>query len=158
MSFHGLDTPGAATSLVARDYMRRYGATSEELGAVAVTFRKHANLNPNAIMHDRTMTIDEYMESRLISPPFRLFDYCLTNEGSNALILTTVERASALKKPPVFITGIQGVQTDRDDFMMFARPGMGVSFQTEYDYVAPPQTSLRDGRCHAARCRCALYV
>ena len=43
--------------------MRRYGATSEELGQVAVAFRKHAQLNPNAIMRDRPMTIDDYMES-----------------------------------------------------------------------------------------------
>ncbi len=139
VSYHGLDTPGAATALLARDYMRRYGATNEELGTVAVTFRKHANLNPHALMYERPMTIDDYMESRLISPPFRLFDYCLTNEGSCVLILTTAERARALKKPPVFITGMQGVQTSRDDFSMFARPGLGVGFQTEYEYIAPPQ-------------------
>jgi acetyl-CoA acetyltransferase len=139
VDYHGLDTPGAGSSLIARDYMRRYGATNEELGTVAVTQRKHANLNPHAIMHERPMTPDDYMESRLISPPFRLFDYCLTNEGSCALILTTAERARDLKQPPVFLSGMQGVQTSRDDFSMFARPGMGVSFQTEYEYTAPSQ-------------------
>ena len=139
VGYHGLDTPGSATSLVARDYMRRYGATSEELGAVAVAFRKHAQLNPNAIMYGRPMTMDDYMESRFISPPFRLFDYCLTNEGSIALIVTTVERARALKQQPVFITGIQGIQCDRDSYVMFARPGMGVGFQSEYDYKYVPQ-------------------
>ena len=143
VGFMGLDTPGAATSLVARDYMRRYGATSEELANVAVTFRKHANLNPQAIMRDKKMTADDYMESRFISPPFRLFDYCLRNDGSNALILTTVERARALKKAPVFMTGIQGIQSDRDCYVMFARPGMGVGFQTEYDY-APPRQKVYD--------------
>ena len=136
---YGLDTPGAATSLVARDYMRRYGATSEELGTVAVTFRKHAQLNPHAIMYGKPMTIDDYMESRFISPPFRLFDYCLTNEGSNAFILTSVERARSLKKAPVFLTGIQGIQSDRDSYVMFARPGMGVGFQAEYDDPPPRQ-------------------
>jgi len=139
VGYHGLDTPGSATALVARDYMRRYGATSEELGTVAVTFRKHAQLNPQAIMHDRPMTLDDYMESRMISPPFRLFDYCLTNEGCCALILTTVERARALKQPPVYITGAQGVQVDRDSYIMFARPGLGVGFQEEYEFKYVPQ-------------------
>ncbi len=139
VDYHGLDTPGAGSSLIARDYMRRYGATSEDLGTVAVTSRRHANLNPHAIMHGRPMTIDDYMESRLISPPFRIFDYCLTNEGSCALILTTRERADALGGQPVFLSGMQGIQTSRDDFSMFARPGMGVSFQSEYEYTAPPQ-------------------
>ena len=143
VGYHGLDTPGAATSLVARDYMRRYGATSEELGTVAVTFRKHAQLNPHAIMFGRPMTLDDYMESRFISPPFRLFDYCLTNEGANAFIITTPERAKAMKKEPVYITGIQGIQADRDSYIMFARPGMGVGFQREYD-APPPRQKVYD--------------
>ncbi|MEX2446780.1 MAG: thiolase family protein, partial [Dehalococcoidia bacterium] len=139
VSFHGLDTPGSSTSLVAREYMRRYGATSEELGTVATTFRKHAQLNPKAIMRDRPMTLDDYLESRFISPPFRLFDYCLTNEGSVAMILTTVERARALKQQPVFIGGLQGIQASRNDHIAFARPGLAVGFQEEFKYVAPRQ-------------------
>lgn len=139
VNHHGLDTPGAATSLIAREYMRRYGATSEELGTVAVTYRKHAQLNPRAIMHGRPMTLDNYLESRFISPPFRLFDYCLTNEGANAIILTTAARAKDLKQQPVYISGVQGVRADRDDFIAFARPGLAVGIQTEFDYVATPQ-------------------
>ena len=139
VAYHGLDTPGAATALVAREYMRRYGATAEELGAVSVAFRKHANLNPNAIMYGRPMTLDDYMESRMIAPPFRLFDYSLTNEGACALILTTAERARDMKQQPVFLSGMQGVATNRDSFMMFARPGLAVGFQSEFDYVATPQ-------------------
>ncbi len=135
----GLDTPGAATSLVAREYMSRYGATSEELGTVAVTFRKHANLNPQAIMHSRPMTLDDYMESRFITPPFRLFDYCLVNEGSTCLIVTTPDRARDLKQTPVNISGLQGVQTSRDSSNPYARPGLPLKFQSEFDYVAPPQ-------------------
>ncbi len=139
VNYHGVDTPGSATSLVARAYMEKYGATSEQLGTVAVTYRKHAQLNPNAIMYGRPMTLDNYMESRFISPPFRLFDYCLTNEGANAIILTTAARAKDLKKQPVYLTGVQGIQANRDDFIAFARPGLPVGMQTEYDYVAGPQ-------------------
>lgn len=119
--------------------MRRYGATSEELGAVAVTYRKHAQLNPRAIMNGRPMTLDNYLESRFISPPFRLYDYCLTNEGANAIILTTAARAKDLKRQPVYISGVQGVHADREDFIAFARPGLAVGIQPEFDYVAPPQ-------------------
>ena len=139
LDYHGLDTPGSATSLIARDYMRRYGATAEELGSIALAYRKNAQLNPAAIMYGRPMTLDDYMSSRFIAPPLRLFDYCLTNEGSVALIVTTVERAMALKKPPVFISGFQGIQNGRDDFVFFARPGLGVGMQEEFDYVAPEQ-------------------
>jgi acetyl-CoA acetyltransferase len=143
-NIHGLDTPGAATSLVAREYMHRYGATSEELGTVAVTFRKHAQLNPHATMYGRPMTLDDYLESRWITPPFRLFDYCLVNEGSICLILTTPERARALKQTPVFLSGLQGVQTSRDSSNPYARPGLASKFQTEFDYVAPEHQLVYD--------------
>ncbi len=136
LDYHGLDTPGSGTALLAREYMDRYGATSEELGAVAVAFRKHANMNPQAMMYDRPMTLDDYMESRLIAPPFRLFDYCLTSEGSVCLIVTTPERARDLRKTPVSITSHQGVQSSRDSFHLFGRPGLGVGPQREFDYEA----------------------
>jgi len=139
VNYHGLDTPGSATALIARDYMNQYGATSEELGAIAVAFRRHAQLDPQAVMHGKPMTLDDYMQARQITPPLRLFDYCLTNDGAVALIVTTAERARALKKTPVYISGHQGIHGSRDDYAIFARPGMGVAMQTAYDYVAPPQ-------------------
>ncbi len=132
--YHGFDTPGAATSMAAQKYMRKYGATSEELGATAVAFRKHANLNPMAIMRDRTMTLEDYMNSRMITPPYHLFDYCLVNEGSNCLIVTTAERAKNLKKRPVNISGHQGTPGNRDNFNIFSRRGLGVAFDEELDY------------------------
>lgn len=143
-NIYGLDTPGAATSLVARSYMTKYGATSEELATVAVTFRKHAQLNPHAIMYGRPMTIDDYMESRWITPPFRLFDYCLVNEGSICLIVTTAARARDLKQTPIFVSGLQGVATSRDNSNPYARPGLPSKFQTEFDFVAPEQHLVYD--------------
>ena len=135
----GLDTPGSGTSLAARMYFEKYGATSEELATVALTFRKHANMNPAAIMYDRPMDLDDYMESRWITPPYRLFDYCLRNEGSTCLIVTTPERARDLKQTPVFLSGFQGVGSSRNDFHNYARPGLPLGFQEEFDYVAPEQ-------------------
>jgi len=143
VAHHGLDTPGAATSMVATKYMNKYGATAEELATTAITFRKHANLNPMAIMHDRPMNLEDYMNSRPISPPFRLFDYCLVNEGATCLIVTTAERAKDLKKKPVYISGAQGMPTGRNNYTMFARPGLGLTFEEEFDYKVPPQLAYQ---------------
>ena len=46
----GMTSPGAGAALVARKYFDRFGATSEQLAAVAVAFRKHACMDPNAVM------------------------------------------------------------------------------------------------------------
>ena len=139
VNYFGLDTAGSATSLAARYYIEKYGAKPEELGAVSVSIRAWAQMNPQAIMYGRPMTLDDYMESRFISPPLRLFDYCLQNEGAQCLIVTTPERARDLKKPPVYIAGYQGIHASRDDSIIFARPGLGIGLQRAYDYDAGVQ-------------------
>lgn len=128
---HGLDTPGASTALVAQRYMDRYGASAEDLANVAVAFRRHASRNPMAIMRDKPLTTATYFEEPLIVEPFRRTDYALSSEGATCLILTTVERARDLATTPVRITGAEGVHASRDDYIVFARPGMGVGVSRE---------------------------
>ncbi|MBV8087816.1 MAG: hypothetical protein JO247_23655 [Chloroflexi bacterium] len=136
---YGLDTPGAATALVAQRYMDKYGATSEDLAAVPLAFRKHAQLNPMAIMRGRSLTLEEYLDSPPLVGPFRLFDYCLRDEGATCLILTSPARARDLKAKPVFVTGLQSMNSARDDFVLFSRPGLGVGFAPEFDYAPKRQ-------------------
>jgi acetyl-CoA acetyltransferase len=104
-SVYGLASPGALYSLALSRYFHMYGGTEEQLGAVAVAFRKWAGMNPKAIMRS-PMTIDDYMNSRYVAKPLHLFDYCLVNDGAVALIITSAERARELKQPPVYITSV----------------------------------------------------
>jgi acetyl-CoA acetyltransferase len=101
----GLTSQGALYAMMANRYMALTGMRAEELGAFVVAQRRFAALNPQAIMQ-APMTIEQYMESRLICEPLRLFDYCLINDGGVALILTTAERARKLKHLPVTVSGI----------------------------------------------------
>lgn len=128
---YGLDTPGSATALVAQRYMDLYGATSEHLAAVPLASRKHARLNPMAIMRERELSLEEYLASPTMAGPFRLFDHCLRNEGSTCIIVTSAERARDLRQPPVSIAGVQGARASRDDFVLFSRPGLGIGFDDE---------------------------
>lgn len=154
---YGLDTPGSATSLVAQHYMDLYGATSEHLAAVPIAFRKHARLNPMAIMREKELTLEQYLASPPLVGPFRLFDFCLRNEGSTCLLVTTAERARNLKAKPVFVAGVQGARASRDDFIMFARPGLGLGFTDEYEYAPPPMLAYRMAKVEPADVD-ALYV
>jgi len=52
------------------------------------------------------MTMDDYFNSRMISDPFRLFDYCNENDGAGALILVSAERARDLKQKPAYVMGV----------------------------------------------------
>jgi acetyl-CoA acetyltransferase len=139
---HGLDTPGSATALVAQAYMDAYGATSDHLADVAIAFREHANANPMAIMRDKKMTRQSYFDEPVIAGPFRRADYCLSNEGSVCLIVTTRERARDLAKESAVIAGMAGIQASRDDYVLFARPGLGVGIQRQRPLAATTEAAI----------------
>src|SRR5262245_12195300 len=95
----------AMYALVASRHMHKYGTTQDHLGGVAVAQRRWANANPQAQMHDQSLTLEEYRRSRWVVEPFRLFDCCLVSNGGCAVIVTSAERARALRRPPVYLRG-----------------------------------------------------
>jgi acetyl-CoA acetyltransferase len=131
---YGMTSPGAGAALVARRYFERYGANSQQLAAIPVAFRKHASMNPAAIMRE-PYSVDDYMGSRYVCEPLHLLDYCLMNDGASCVIVTTAERARDLKKPPVYISGMQGLPGGHEEFI-WAYPGFGVAQQSVFDYDA----------------------
>jgi acetyl-CoA acetyltransferase len=99
----GLLRPVDEIAMLMRRYMHEYGATREHLCNVAVAVRKHANRNPNAIMHERPLTRGDYMAARWISEPLCLFDNCLETDGALACVLVSAERARDCARPPVYV-------------------------------------------------------
>lgn len=97
-------TPPQQFAMYARAYMHAYGVTPEDLGRVAIAQRDFAADNDRAVMRTR-LTMDEYLESRMIVDPLRLFDCCLETDAAVAVVVTTAERARDLARPPVLIAG-----------------------------------------------------
>ena len=102
----GLTTPGQIFALMAQRHAHEFGTRPEQLGRIALACRARANANPAAQMHDRTMTMEDYLASRPIAEPLRLFDFCLETDGAAAVIVTSTERARDLRQPPVTIRGV----------------------------------------------------
>jgi len=96
----------AMYALIARRHMHTYGTTQDHLGAVAVAQRQWANKNPAAQLRDVPLTLADYHASRWVVEPFHMLDCCLVSNGGVAVIVTSAERARALKKPPVYIWGM----------------------------------------------------
>jgi len=92
-------------ALEAQRHMHLYGTTGRQLGTLAVNQRAFANKRPEAQMHGRPMTMDDYLRCEMVVAPLRKFDSCLVSDGGSAFIVTTAERAKALKQPPVYIMG-----------------------------------------------------
>ncbi|MEE9281995.1 MAG: acetyl-CoA acetyltransferase [Myxococcota bacterium] len=100
---YGSTTVGSY-ALVAQRHMHEYGTTSEQLAEIAVTMRRHASLNPHAKMR-KPITIDDVLQSRVISDPLHLLDCCIISDGGGAVIVTSAERARDLRKPTVLLRG-----------------------------------------------------
>lgn len=134
---YGMTSPGAGAAMVARRYFDRYGTNSRALAAVPVAFRKHASMNPIAIMRE-PFDVDDHQRSRYVCEPLHLLDYCLINDGAACVIVTTAERARDCRKAPVYISGMQGLPGGREEFI-WAYPGLGVAQQSVFDYPAELQ-------------------
>ncbi len=98
--------PVAGYALAARRAMHEFGTGPQTWKHIAVGQRKWANLNPKAMMFDRTMTFQDYDHSRWVIEPFRLFDASLVNDGGRAIVITSAERARDLAHPPALIMGL----------------------------------------------------
>jgi acetyl-CoA acetyltransferase len=124
---YGLMSPGQLFALWAARYKAAYGLTRDQLtralGSIAITQRAYANRNPNAMMRDRTLDWDTYINARMISEPLRLFDLCLENDGACALVVTSAERARALRADPVYVLSATQTLTPYREPMGIYVPG-----------------------------------
>lgn len=103
VSPYGMTTVGSY-ALVAQRHMHEFGTTSQQLAEVAVGMRRHAGLNPRAKMRN-PITVDDVLESRMISTPLHLLDCCIISDGGGAVVVTSAERARDLSKAPVLLRG-----------------------------------------------------
>ncbi|MFK4224446.1 lipid-transfer protein [Streptomyces sp. NPDC019890] len=129
----GLLTPASWVAMAAQRYLHTYGLTPEAFGHVAVTDRRHAANNPAAYFHEKPITLADHAASRWIVEPLRLLDCCQETDGGQAIVVTSVERARDLRRPPaVIVAAAQGAGRAQEQMTSFYRddltglPEMGV--------------------------------
>lgn len=96
--------PISSYALAAARHMHQYGTTREDLAHIAVAARQWAQLNPLAHARD-PLSIEQVLDSRLVSDPLSVLDCCLVTDGGGALVLVRSERARDFPKPPVYVLG-----------------------------------------------------
>lgn len=106
----GLLSPPGAYGLAAHRHMHEYGTTSEQLAEVAVAARAWAARNPAAMMRE-PLTVDDVVNSPMISDPLHQLDCCLVTDGGAAIVLCRDDRAPDLRRPPVHVRGWGESQT-----------------------------------------------
>jgi acetyl-CoA acetyltransferase len=99
----GMFSPPLLLAPLVTRYMHEYGIRQEHLGEVVLTCRDNASRNPRAVMGARPLSMAQYLASRVIASPLRLYDCCQENDGACAVLVTTLERARDLARAPVRI-------------------------------------------------------
>ncbi len=102
---YGLMSAAQMFAMKAMRFMHDYGIRQEALRAIALASYTHAQSNPQAIMHGRPLTEEQYDASRWIVEPFRLFDCCQENDGAAAMVLVPAERAKDFAHRPCYVLG-----------------------------------------------------
>ncbi len=92
-------------AMSARRHMDRYGTTQDQLGAVALSTRAWAVRNPLASKRE-PLTLAQYHASPWVVEPFHVLDCCLVSNGAICVIVSSAERARALRQPPVYLHGV----------------------------------------------------
>jgi len=86
-------------------YVHESGIRPEQVAQIAINQRRNASLNPAAV-YRTPITLDDYMASRIIATPLRLYDCDVPIDGATAVILSRMDAARGLRNPPIRIEAI----------------------------------------------------
>jgi acetyl-CoA acetyltransferase len=90
---------------VAMGHFFDYGTTREQLAQIPIAVRRHAALNPQAVLRS-PLTLDDYLGARMISSPLCLFDCDIPVDGSTALIVSNRDTAKDCQHDGVYVEAI----------------------------------------------------
>jgi acetyl-CoA acetyltransferase len=107
-------------AMVAQRYLYETGATREQMGGLAVSTRRWAALNPQAVYRE-PFTISDYLASRMIASPLCLYDCDVPSDGSVAVIVSAADTAADLRRP-VRIAAMGSALTTRPFWDQWADP------------------------------------
>ncbi|HET7356654.1 MAG TPA: lipid-transfer protein [Nocardioidaceae bacterium] len=117
-------------ALWAQRFLAETGMGEKDLGAVAVAQRWYAERNDRAVLR-RGLDIDGYLASPYVVQPLRVADCTTEVDGACALVVTSLERARTLRRPPVVVAGaayVAGPRPGLDIGDVFAWPDYSRNF------------------------------
>jgi len=115
---YGAASAAVWIAMMAKRHFHEFGTTREQMAQIALNARKNAGLNPKAVYRD-PMTLDDYMNVRMISEPFCLYDCDVPVDASTAFIISSVDAAKDCRKPPLRIESVGSALHGRPSWDQF---------------------------------------
>ena len=95
---YGSGGPNSSFAFLTDYYMQEYGTSREDFGKLCIAQRDNA-LSIDHAMMKKPLTMEEYLNARLIAEPIRLFDCVMPCAGAEAYLVMSEEKARSLKIP-----------------------------------------------------------
>lgn len=109
----------SASNWAAQFAMRRvheFGVTREMIGVQCVLQRANAQLNPRAIFHDKPLSMDDYLNARMISDPLSMMDCDVPIDGACVIIISAADAARDCARKPIRIEAFSAALSGRDSW------------------------------------------
>jgi acetyl-CoA C-acetyltransferase len=98
-------TYNALAAMMTQAYMAYTGTTIEQVASHSVACRKWANLQPNAMFYNKTLTLEQVLKSRMVVYPLTAMMCNVLADGGCAYVMTTAEKARKICSKPVYLLG-----------------------------------------------------
>lgn len=115
---YGAASAAVWIAMMASRHFHEYGTTREQLAQIALNARKNAAGNPKAIFRE-PMSLDDYLNVRMISDPFCLYDCDIPVDGSTAMIVSHIDAARDLRRPPLRVEAVGSALHGRPSWDQF---------------------------------------
>ncbi len=135
---YGAASAACWIAMMASRHFELYGTTREQLAWIALNGRRNAAVNPKGVYRD-PMTLDDYMNVRMVTWPFCLYDCDVPADGSTAVIVSRADAARDLRKQPLQVEAVGSALHGRpswdqfDDMTTMALRDAGAQLWTRTD-------------------------
>lgn len=85
-------------AMYAQRHFYEFGTTREQMAQIALNARANAGCNPRAV-YRQPLSLEEYLNARMVSTPFCLYDCDVPVDGSTAVVVSVAEHATAVDHP-----------------------------------------------------------
>ncbi len=105
-------------AMYAQRHFHEYGTTREQLAWIALNARRNAAGNPRALYRE-PLSLDDYFAARMITTPFCLYDCDVPVDGATAVIVSRLEEARDLRRPPLRVEAVGSALRGRPSWDQF---------------------------------------